>query len=278
MKKIRILITFFLLPLLSVGQTLVQELDNGLLIYKKFDKFGIGQNDQVEYIFDSIYYPKYENYIMLQKNNLWGTWDIEMNQILPFEYEAIRLTRYKNEKERGMFFVKKNGKLGTVDKKNKVVIPLVYDDISRLNEHNPGVHYVVRNGKTGISSFKGEIIIPVEYDSLYYFRNQDLIKAKKNNLVGVLNSKNKVLIPFKYQNIIFDFYDDSRPIYDLESGNLRFVVKENNVWSLINFKGDKLEDNISEKEILERYGKYEIKNYDFYYATVCLIDKDKNYR
>lgn len=248
-----------------------------MVIYKK-DKFGIGKTEFVDFIYDSIYHPKSDEYIMLQKNKKWGVWDFKGNQILPFEYDAIRLTRYKNHKEKGAFYVKKNGKIGTVNHRNKTIIPLIYDDISRLNEHNPEVHYVVLNGKTGISTFGGKIIIPIQYDSLYCYRNHDYIKAKKNNLVGVLNSKNKIVIPFKYQNIIFDFYNPNQNNWSYEFGDLRFVVKENNVWSIIDLKGKLLINNIPEKEIFEKYGKSAITNYDFYYATVCLIEKNKNYR
>jgi len=254
----------------------IEDLDNGYYIYKKNSKFGISNNyEKVAYIYDSIYHPRGEKYIMLQKNGKWGAWNLKTKQILPFEYEAIRLTRYRINNLKGEFYVKKNGKLGTVDTKNRIVIPIEYNDISRLNEHNPGVHYVVQNGKTGIISFKGKIIIPIQYDSLYYYSEKDLIKAKKSNLVGVLNSKNEVIIPFKYQNIIFDFYE---PNDFYRTGNLRLVVKENDKWSIIDLEGKKIKENIPEEIILKEYATYQITNYDFKYATICLIDKTKNYR
>ena len=254
----------------------IEDLDNGYYIFKKNSKFGISNNfEKGAYVFDSIYHPRFEKYIMLQKDGKWGVCNLKAKQILPFEYEAIRLTRYRINNLKGAFYVKKNGKLGTVDIKNRIIIPIEYNDISRLNEHNPGAHYVVQNGKTGIISFKGKIIIPIEYDSLYYYNKKNLIKAKKANLVGVLNSKNEVIIPFKYQNIIFDFYDHN-DIY--EYGNLRLVVKENDKWSIIDLEGKKIKENIPEEIILKEYSTSEITNYDFKYATICLIEKTKNYR
>lgn len=250
-------------------------LDNELAIYEKHGKFGIGKTESIDFIYDSIYHPRFEEYIILQKDNKWGACDTSGTQILPFDYEAIRLTRYRNSNEKGMFYVKKDGKLGTVDINNQTIIPLVYDDISRLNEHNPGAHYVVKNGKTGISSFDGKIIIPIEYDSLYYYHTKNLIKAKKGKLVGVLDSSNKIILPFKYQNIIFDFYD---PKYPDDDGILRFVVRENDEWSIVNLKGKKLKKNISEEALFKEYSSSQITNYDFKYATICLIDKTKNYR
>ena len=265
-----------LIPIFSLSQVKkIEKLDNGMTIYKNNAKFGISKTENIDFIYDSIYQPQSENFIMLKKNGKWGTWDFNGNQILPFEYEAIRLTRYHNDILKGLFYVKKNGKLGTVDNNNKIVIPIEYEDISRLNEHTPGAHYVVKDKKTGIVSFKGKIIIPILYDSIYYYSTKKLIKAKKGIHVGILNSKNKIVLPFKYQNIIFDFHDSE----DLhETRNLRLIVKENNKWSIINLQGKILKENIPEEIILKEYTSHQILNYDFKYATICLIEKIKNYR
>jgi hypothetical protein len=55
----------------------------------------------------------------------------------------------------------------------------------------------------------------------------------------------------------------------------KFVVRKNNRWDYLNYKGKLIKENISQKEIKEEYASFEINNYDFKYIVFCLVKVKK---
>ena len=75
-------------------------------------------------------------------------YDKEGNIKLAFEYDSICDTHYNNfEPEENKYIVIKNGKVGTVDIHNKVIIPIIYDELSGWVEYGPEAHFAKKDGK-----------------------------------------------------------------------------------------------------------------------------------
>jgi len=259
--------------LLSQNYEQVEDLYNGFLIYKKESKFAITKDSEnLEFVYDSIYHPADFDFLIVEKNGKFGVRSLKNKEILPIENEAVKPTRYRG-KGLGDFYVKRDSKIGTVNRKNKVILPIIYDDISVLNEGNPDAIYLNKDNKVGIANFYGKIIIPCVYDSIYYYKELEIIKVKKNGLVGLISQANKVILPVKHKNIIID--------YDyLTKENLSFTICENDIWSTLDSKFTILQRNISWENIKEKYkfGQHQLTNYDFKYVTLCYMEKNRNYR
>ena len=117
--------------------------------------------------------------------------------MIPFEYDAIYSTWYDYsyiEKEfpntENIFTVEKDGKIGTIDENNNVIIPIIYDGLSGWVEYGPEAHFVKNNDKYGIISPKGDIIIPIEYDYVGLPEN-GVIGVRKDGKYGVVSWKIK---------------------------------------------------------------------------------------
>ncbi len=154
------------------------------------------------------------------------------------------------------FWVKKDGKYGAIyPYENKIVIPIKYDEIKKLNpvtalvklngkvgvvqvnakekpetiispeydEIGPVDNYCmwVRSGsKYGLVNTLGEIIIPVDYDEIFPFSLKGFL-VKKDNKFGLINVRNEIVVP-----LVYDFI--TVPI-----DSVAWILKDKK-WGLIN--------------------------------------------
>jgi hypothetical protein len=104
--------------------------------------------------------------------------------------------------------IKLNGKVGLVDEKKKIIIPLRYDSIDPLGN----LYVIDEKGKYGYMNEYGKIIVPIlnEYStSAEYSSDIDGIEAKessllllcRNNKFGFANKKGKIITSIKYDAI-----------------------------------------------------------------------------
>lgn len=179
-----------------------------------------------------------------------GLWNKKGGEILPFEYDAIYDTWYNNfDSDKTRYIVIKNGKVGTVDIHNNVVIPIIYDGLSGWVEYGPEAHFVKDNGKYGLISHEGEIIIPIEYEYVGLPAG-GVIVVRKNGKYGAISWQNEEILPFIYDWVIedilfFDFGDTREP---------KLVVSQNNIWHYFDIWGKLIRKNIPIDEIQKKYG------------------------
>lgn len=189
--------------------------------------------------------------------------------MIPFDYDAIYSTWYNNHRIKefpantDIFIVEKDGKIGTIDNKNNVIIPIIYDGLSGWVEYGPEAHFVKNNEKYGIISYKGEIIIPIEYDYVG-IPQSGVILVIKNGKYGIVSWENKEILPCIYDKIVLDIpwldYGDEKP---------KIVALRQNVWKYFDLNGKLLQSNVSLKEINDKYdyifkwGEPSNENYDF---------------
>jgi len=268
---------FFLLSLNICAQENIvfkDTLNNDNVTAIKNGKFGLyreGQTTIFEY--DSIhlphYVPEFCEYLFAKKD-LWGVIDLDGNTLIPYEYDFIGYTHI-SVKSKEVVLIQKNNKLGTVNIKNKITVPIKYDAISIWVEAGPEAHYVMNAGKMGLIEYNGKEILPIIYDSLYYYTNH-VVKGKLNNKFGVVNNKNKTVIPFIYDALIVDI--DYMGIEEYGHKDI-FVVKKDDRWDYLNMDGSIYKMGIQEIEIRKQYAKFELTNYDFEYVGYCLVKPKK---
>ena len=110
----------------------------------------------------------------------------------------------------GLTVVKKDGKVGFINSKGKLVIPCEYDDAERIAWEEGTVGFVgvalVKNGKRGVYDDSGKQVWPFEYDAVYTC-SKNLISCRKDGTEGVMNRKGEWLAHGK----ILPVYDNLAP-------------------------------------------------------------------
>ncbi|MDR0939834.1 MAG: WG repeat-containing protein [Mediterranea sp.] len=210
---------------------------------------------------------------LVDKKGKYGVSDVEGKIIVPCEYDGIGHRVYmdnsfsemsEDEHDKCRFIAMKNGKIGTIDERNQVHIPFIYDGLSGWVEYGPDGHYVKKDGKYGIISDEGELTIPIAYDYISVPKYLELtaddedtdtverlpqkgvIVRDANNKYGCLSMDNKEILPCVFDMIIND-------IYDFDADNARWVVLRDSVWSYLSPNLETIADSVPHEEIMKQY-------------------------
>lgn len=117
-------------------------------------------------------------------------------------YDKIQPTRYPE----GLFYqLEKDNKRGVADAKGKMLVPVMYDEVSRFHQVSKRLAYLVKQGtKYGILSEKGTVTIPIEYPRLRWDKGQSYIEmsdhVKGKRYVGALDTNGRLIIPMIYNS------------------------------------------------------------------------------
>lgn len=127
------------------------------IIIKKDGKFGLLSNDgkellKPEYSGIGVFYNKRA---LVEKKEKIGVVDNKGNTIIPCEYDDIYIG------DNNFYLLKENDKFYSYDLKNKNFI-----DIESLNKINKELFIVGKNNKLGIMDYKGDLLVPIEYDEI----------------------------------------------------------------------------------------------------------------
>jgi len=122
----------------------------------------------------------------------------------------------------GLAKVKKDGKVGYVNKLGTVVIKLDYDEGLTYNE---GYTAVKKGNKWMYLDSTGKAITEAIYDDAYNFSG-GLAAVAKNNQFGFINTSGQVVIPIAFSNA-HGFSD-----------GLAAAANEKGVWGFIDNKGN----------------------------------------
>lgn len=211
----------FDLKLWSYDIILLREKESWLLV----DRKNLAQITPLQY--DSLAIPvvyNARNYLPAKKAGKWGLLDRQANEVIPFEFSAIRAlndNRFAVMKDSQEIFyningktiiqldydavftstdhvakVKKGNKYGFIDLSGKTVVPCMYEDVDRSNEDN--IFKVKEGGKWGFADSWGRMLLPAIYDTLKYFDYNGNIIVKKAGKWGYTDSTGRIIIPFMY--------------------------------------------------------------------------------
>lgn len=111
-------------------------------------------------------------------------------QIFNDVYDSLKGLFLQNQ------IVCKNGKYGMIDTNGIFIIPLIYDDITRIELNKSWLIAKVCE-KSGIIDINNRVIIPIGYNEIHC--NQYVICINYNNKWGILNNKLDTVIPTEYE-------------------------------------------------------------------------------
>jgi len=166
---------------------------------KKGNLFGIyfiNSKQKTGIEFDKVYADGL-GYVMADKNQKGGVFNLQGKQIVPFEYDPDFIMQYRTG-----FRVKKNKKIGMVSKDGLVVVPPIYDEMDTFYEDGLNNFIKVKSGgKSGMVNLKGEVVIPVIFE--WIGEEEGFVKVETpDKKFGLYDKSGKVVIPAEYQWII----------------------------------------------------------------------------
>ena len=192
-------------------------------------------NEKIPFVYDKALDFKRSKNSIAKKNGKFGVISYQNKEIFPFIYDEINeldevenlkntylLSNKKEDKivningetflsgyqmihpifyDHSKFIVKKNNKLGIADLQNKILLPIVFDEISDWVEYGPeDRHIVKRNGKYGMVEYKTfKEKIPAIYDFVFIARNK--VFVGKDEKYGIIDLNNKIICPLIYDEI-----------------------------------------------------------------------------
>ena len=170
----------------------------------------------------------------------------------------------------GIIYVLRNNRYGTVDDKNKTIIPLEYE---KLDIQNQEVIIATKNNKSGIITKENEVIIPFIYDEIFGFAEAKTtdnfyVIVSKNGKTGIIDKDHKFIVAMAKRDLQFV----TEKSICIKKGN-RFSLVDHNLKAILpsDFEVMYLV-NIDQSEI---YAKS--KNYEYYFAIDGkLLKKEKS--
>lgn len=131
--------------------------------------------------------------------------------IVPFEYTDTR------KPTNGLFWVKKDGKWGCIDKTGKLHIRHLYDEATGFTAENRSA--VAINGKFGHIDKSGKVRTPLKYDFASYY-NHGISMVRMDDKYGYIDTTGRFLTELIYDEALpFD-----RPVTTVERSWLRFEL------------------------------------------------------
>ncbi|RQP16511.1 MAG: WG repeat-containing protein, partial [Parapedobacter sp.] len=152
-------------------------------------------------------YPFKEGVAKVRYDQKWGLIDRLGNNLLPNDFYQISTW------EKDFYRLESLGKtpnptwhLGLADSKGQLLLDTLYTDIQLINNQYIRAR---KDNHVGLFDRRGKELIPMEYASLLYeFLNEDMVGALKNGKWGFLDPQGAVVHPFEFDNVISTFSED----------------------------------------------------------------------
>ncbi|KAF2079466.1 WG repeat-containing protein [Flavobacterium sharifuzzamanii] len=224
--------------------------NNAIVKYK--GKFGlVDLNNKTTYPIDNEEIEQNSRdlaYYIIKKNGKVGIINKELKTIINFDYQDLQPCFYDQINK---FIAKQNGLYGVIDRLGGIIIPFQYTEMSNWVEYGPGsnFHFVTKDKKQGLITKEGKTVIPVIYDSLFYDSDKIIILSK-NGKYGVVTIQNKQVIPFIYEKIYLE------PSFFSKKKETEFYVLKNGKYSIINNKNEVIKSDLSKNEVENKFSYY----------------------
>lgn len=153
--------------------------------------------------------------------------------IEPFNEGKFALACRIDLKEKGKLGI------GYLNSKGEEVIPCIYEtiDYDLLQEAGiKGLYFAKKNGKIGIVNEKGSLITPFLYSLIYFFEYGAAFAHRSGGGFGYLDSTGKEIIPCIYDDIAHaELIYDHDIEYDFVNDFM--LVSRNNLWGYVDRNG-----------------------------------------
>ncbi len=227
--------------------------------------------------------------IFKNKNNCAGL--IDLNYKLFFKCDCEDILWLDYNVNYGVIIA--NGKRNIIDKTGKMIGFQFYDHIQSLSNG----FFIIKDKKMGLVNNKGKLILDVIYDDITYIEDRDIFILKKNKKYGFANNKGKIIIYPKivrmYEGPKFEEIIDGY-LFERRSYPTKIKVEDKDcyyVFGIINMTGeyildlDYIEINYIGNESVwidlpKRYNDYyiyQIKTKMFQYGILIYSENDDKF-
>ena len=128
--------------------------------------------------------------IPVTKGNEWGYTNRDARLIINYQFD------YAYSFEKGIAFVEKQAKMGAINIKGEVVVPIRYDDLTRFNDK-----FLIfkLGGNMGILDYSGNQVVPNKYSRVVPI-NKNLIRLENNERIDYFNVSNSSIISLQMED------------------------------------------------------------------------------
>lgn len=246
----------------------------GLALVKKNNLYGFINKkgkEIIQIIYQNADETTFDSLVTLEKKGKWAFFDYTGKQKTDFIYDEITTSKIKlNAKEGNTFWknelilVRKNGRIGYLDKNLKELVPFgKYDSGERFNQNKLAI--VSKKNHYGIINEFGKEIIKTEYDTIEhpteYYNDSDIFAGRKNNYFVLFDEKGN-----KVSDQIKEFHFDGcklgnkyKKIYQIKSLSGSYGVIDDAGNTLIPCIYDEIQDFHGDNNTIVKYkGKFGI--------------------
>lgn len=233
----------------AVYDTLIYINDNRVIACKD-DRYGLINIEQEEIIPFQYNYLTYinDNFIIaVNEDGKFGIININNDVLLDFEYDHISNAYKTND----YFKINKYNKVGLVATADVgIVIPMEYDGIEYADNE---LVVAFKDGQMGLIDLRNRVVVPFIYDYIMY--NDDGFIVFKDELQGFLNKEGKVILPLKHVKLEVNNGFITAVITD-ENDEKKYAVYDINGKVIVPPIYDYIDYHATDKYILIRKGWY----------------------
>lgn len=256
--------------------------EKSVLRYKENNKYGL-----IDYKGSKITDPIYgqiegleykEGELLVEKDGKFGVINIKGINLVPIEYETIKVDQYYNEtdkyaKDGYIVGVKteEGYRYGYIDIEGKEILKPEYNELSRIIDVNDesNIYFLAsKNGQYGVYKNQNQIINN-EYQSIDYNKSNKIFILEKSKRYGVADVNGNTILELKYAQIDIsgkyiyakdkngttEVYDSNGKITNMSS-NISKLSVENEQYTIVISS----EDNKTTYGVEDKKGKQLIEN------------------
>lgn len=184
-------------------------------IVEKETKFGVKDISDtllpIEFDYINLIHPCF---LLCSENQLWGLFNLNDSHVsIPVKYQKLTPLYSK----RNLFICKKSENVGIIDWNNQLVIPIVYQDISAINDN---LFLCAKSNKFGVINIHNKEILPFIYEFIVPLTNGFIVTI--NNKRGFFNFNGQELLSPNY--FLIEFLDQNHLIVKKEIGDSRRLI------------------------------------------------------
>lgn len=166
--------------------------------------------------FTFIDYFHHDQAVAIDKNNKFGTIDLQGKTRIPFQYDYLGQDQASGQLMYGL-----GDKMGMMDPNGKVLIKAEYDQISFFSQ---GLATAFKGEKCGIINMQNKVIVPFDYDMIFEI-NPHNFTTYADEKVSLYNLKTNTLVSNAYDH------------YALSKDNALITVQQGDKYGFIDPTG-----------------------------------------
>lgn len=179
----------------------VSKFSNGISVVVKSGQYGlIDTLGRVILPFEHDFISDFkEDVAFVTKDNKKGCINQKGELIVPIELDYKMIEQFSEGLARVVQYRDDKKQVGFINKQGALAIPFI--DCDFMSNFSNGFAKVQKDGKVGIINTKGKMIVPIAYDKIRrHPYSLEVYKAKK---LGILNSKGEEIVPIQYEHVHF---------------------------------------------------------------------------